>query len=167
MTGEVHPGDHGPILRGDPKDGLPLEPGPTRWGMPNHWMASKGLDPFDSPVLFMTIQQASSRTGGAAPGSRCLVPVTSITLRRGTEYIRLSDPDRPLLTLAGLYGGIDRNDEYEYGFCFLTETISGTSPAHNAPLVVEPARHDEWMCGWTHANRIRSLCDPLLVSRMA
>jgi hypothetical protein len=73
----VHPGDDAAVLSGDPRDGLALALAKMRWGLPNHRMAAKGLDPLDGALLFVPLTHASSVS---ARGRRCLVPLTNLTV---------------------------------------------------------------------------------------
>jgi putative SOS response-associated peptidase YedK len=161
LTGVVHPGAPAPVLSGDENDGIALGLGSLRWGMPNYWMASKGLDPFDGHVLFTTIDAAPAHPRLGA--SRCLVPVTSIVMADGAE---LRDPYRPLLTLAALVGSIEVDGEYARGMCFLTRKVTDASTTYLAALLIPPESHSDWLDGWYDLARARSCATPLLRSRL-
>jgi putative SOS response-associated peptidase YedK len=158
----VHPGGDAAVLSGDPRDGLALALGTMRWGLPNHAMVAKGLDPLDGALLFVPLAHASSVS---ARGRRCLVPLTSLTVHAPGGDRTYRDPDRPLLTLAALAEWIDR-PEAAHRFGFLTEPTDDGSASYDAPLIVEPAHHDEWLDGWSKTEDLRSCGVPLRLRRM-
>jgi putative SOS response-associated peptidase YedK len=164
--GEMRPADVAPVITGDPNDGIALHVNQKRWGMPNHWMMSRGLDPLDGPLLCMKLKQTSSGRSRVPRESRCLVPVTSLVVDDGSDEVSLRDPNRPLLTLAGLISGVQRGDIVEYGFCFLTQTVADASRSYDAPLVVAVRDHDEWFDGWHALDQALGCCNPLIISRL-
>lgn len=157
----VHPGDEAAVLSGDPRDGLGIVLGTMRWSLPNPWLAAKGLDPLAAPSLFVPLADAAA----IGAGRRCLVPLTSITVHAPAGDRTYRDPDRPLLTLAALAAWSD-GVEAIHGFCFLTDRTTDGAAVHDAPLVVEPAHHDEWLDGWNQTAALRSCGQPLWLARM-
>lgn len=164
-AGQIHPGDTAPVLRGDENDAIPLGVSAMVWGMPNLWMASKGLDPLAGLVSFTTIDQDFARPGGDHYGfGRCLVPVTSFFTDADVE---LRDPDRPLLTLAGLVGSVEIDGVYTIGMCLLTELVKEASDDYVTGLLVSPAHYSRWMDGWYSVAQVRNCCAPILRSRLS
>jgi putative SOS response-associated peptidase YedK len=164
-AGQIHPGDAAPVLRGDENDGIPLAASAMVWGMPNLWMASKGLDPLAELVAFTTIDQdfGPRRDGEHHGYGRCLVPVTSFFTADGAE---LRDPDRPLLTLAGLVGSVEVDGVYTIGMCLLTQPVKEASSDYAAALAISPAHYSRWMDGWYSVAQVRNCCTPILRSRL-
>lgn len=163
VAGEIHPGDDAPVLRGDDNDGIALGLATLRWGMPNRWMASKGLDPLAGLVSFTSIDQEFARSDDGGGYGRCLVPLTSFIDADGVE---LRDPHAPLLTLAGLVGSVEVDGVYATGMCVLTQTVEEAARSHAAPLVVAPANYNAWMDGWHSMAQVRNCCSPVLHSRL-
>ncbi len=158
----VAPDDPALVLRGDVRDGLSLDVTTLTWGMPNLWMAVKGLDPLAGLVAFTSVDQAFSHRPDGYRFGRCLVPVTGLVIDGSV----VSDPDQTLFTLAGLVGSIDQGDDYATGMCFLMTSITEAGATYPAPLVVAAHHHDDWMDGWHDVERVRSCCSPLLRSRL-
>jgi len=163
--GEIHPGDAAPVLRGDENDAIPLAASAMVWGMPNLWMARKGLDPLAGLVAFTTIDQdfGPSRDGDHYGFGRCLVPVTSFVTADGVE---LRDPDRPLLTLAGLVGSVEVDGVYTIGMCLLTQPVKEASDEYAAAMAISPDSYSRWMDGWYSVAQVRNCCTPILRSRL-
>jgi hypothetical protein len=119
-------------------------------------------DPRDGALLFVPLTHGSSVS---ARGRRCLVPLTSLTVHAPDGDRSYRDPDRPLLTLAALADGVVR-PEATHRFGFLAERIDDGSGSYDAPLIVEPAHHDEWLDGWSKTEDLRSCIQPLRLGRM-
>jgi len=136
------------------------------WGMPNQWMARKGLDPYEAPVLFTNITKALPPVEPGINHWRCLVPVTSMIVRVDGDDVALRDPDRRLLTLAGLVSGCNRGDDWVNGFSLLTSEVSDGGRTYDAALVVAPVHYADWQDGWNSVERVASCCVPLLLSRL-
>lgn len=158
----VRPGDEAAVLSGDPRDGLALALGTMRWGLANPWLAAKGQDPLAGPTLFVPIAHAASIS---QRGRRCLVPVTSIIRSSVDGDRRYRDPDQALLTLAAIADWVEA-PAATARFGLLTDRISDGGVASDAPLIVAPAHHDEWLDGWGTTADLRTCGQPMWLARL-
>ena len=160
----VQLGDPAPVIEGDPSDSLPLGLTSRRWGLPNPWMARVGLDPLDGALPFAKLSDPPPRPDGeSGPYWRCLVPITGLVIRVDGAETRWRDPDRPILTLAGLIGSVVRADSADFGFGLLTAPVREGAARQELPLVVSEQHHEEWMCGWYGLAEVSRCCAPLLL----
>lgn len=149
----IGPGDLAPMLRGDPRDSLPLVLGVASWGASNPWAMKKGGGALNGRLTFVSIRSAP-------PGTRCLIPITGFEC--DSDGSQWATPG--LITLAGIWRSDD--ELTTSAVCFLTERIQDSGRIYDAPLGVQPEHHDEWMDGWRKLEDVRSCGTPLLFSRM-
>lgn len=141
--GEVRtrPGEHAAAMFGDPWDAAPLTPTTMRWGIPNQWMAEKGLDPWASTTLFIDIREAFSRETHKLYPS--LVAVTRLGPPGGGAPTKLQ-----LLPVVHCSASAD---DHRSGFAFLTE--------EGELQMLRQGCLPKWMCGWTMPTERRGLVE--------